>query len=257
MTNMTKRSLFYPYTQENIHCGFSVDCVILSFHKKKLHVLLNQFNISKYWQLPGGFMFKDESSDEAAERVLFQRTGLSGIYLKQFYLFSDPKRTVIEQNIEFVEKNAERNDLPDEEGKWFLQRFVSLGYYAFVKYDSVRLSEGGEDMCKWFDVNNLPALYSDHGNIIKTSLETIRSTLPLIPVGYELLPEKFTMSELRRIYEAFLGRPLDRRNFQRKVLSTGAVTQLDETKNASTYNPPILYTFNGNKTSMIDHSSFI
>jgi hypothetical protein len=257
MTNMTKRSLFYPYTQDNIHCGFSVDCVILGFHKKKLRVLLNQFNINKYWQLPGGFMFKDESSDEAAARILFKRTGLSGIYLKQFYLFSDPKRTVIEQNIEFVEKNAERNDFPGEDEKWFLQRFVSLGYYAFVKYDSVRLSEEEEDMCKWFDVNNLPALYSDHENIIKTSLETIRSMLSLIPVGYELLPEKFTMSELRRIYEAFLGRSLDRRNFQRKVLSTGAIIQLDETKNASTYNPPILYTFNRDKTNMIDHSSFI
>lgn len=254
---MTKRSLFYPYTQDNIHCGFSVDCVILSFHKKKLHVLLNKFDISTLWQLPGGFMFKDESSDEAAERILFQRTGLSGIYLKQFHLFSDPKRTVMEQNVEYVKRNAERNDSSCEEEKWFLQRFVSLGYYAFVKYDSVKLPEEDEDRCKWFDVNNLPSLYSDHEHIIKTSLETIRSMLPVIPVGYELLPEKFTMSELRRIYEVILERSLDRRNFQRKVLSTGTIIQLDETKSASTYNPPILYVFDRNKKNTIDHSSFI
>lgn len=254
---MSKKSLFYPYTIDNIHSGFSVDCVILSFHKKKLRVLLNKFNISKYWQLPGGFMFKYESSDEAANRILAQRTGLSGIYLKQFHLFSNPSRTVMEQNTEYLQKNVGRSGATNEDEKWFLQRFVSLGYYAFVKYEDVKLSKIEEDMSKWFDIDNLPPLYSDHENIIKTSLETIRSILPIIPVGYELLPEKFTMSELRKIYEIFLGRALDRRNFQRKVLSSGAIIQLDEIKNTSPYNPPILYTFDKDKKDMFDHSSIL
>ncbi len=96
---------FWPYNEENIHPGFSVDCVILSFHKGKLKVLLNKFSLKDYWSLPGGFMFNNEAADEAAYRILKTRTGLTDIFLKQFYLFSDPKRTIMKQNIDFVERN--------------------------------------------------------------------------------------------------------------------------------------------------------
>jgi Uncharacterized conserved protein len=254
---MKRKSLFYPYTVDNIHPGFSVDCVILSFHKKKLHILLNKFDVNKYWQLPGGFMLKSESSDDAAKRVLAHRTGLSGIYLKQFQLFSDPERTKIDQNSEYLEKNAIKREYTEDDTKWFLQRFVSLGYYAFVKYDNVKLVFADEDVAKWFDICNLPALYSDHDNIIKTALEKIYSLLPILPIGYELLPEKFTISELRKIYEIILDKPLDRRNFQRKVLSSGVVIQLDEVRNTSPYNPPILYSFSENVKDMTDFSVFL
>ncbi|MDR0738208.1 MAG: NUDIX domain-containing protein [Prevotellaceae bacterium] len=254
---MSYRSLFYPYAVDNIHPGFSVDCVILGFYKKKLYVLLTKFDISRYWQLPGGFMFKDETSDEAVKRILAKRTGLSDVYLRQFHLFSDPKRTIMEQNSEFVKKSAERRGFYSEEEKWFLQRFVSLGYYAFVKYENIQLSRTEKNSVKWFDIGRLPALYSDHENIIKTALETISAMLPIVPVGYELLPEKFTMGELKKIYEIFSGKILDRRNFKRKVLSGGAVIQLDEIKNSSPYNPPILYTFDKNKKDMLEHFSFI
>ncbi|MBB4037758.1 ADP-ribose pyrophosphatase YjhB (NUDIX family) [Dysgonomonas hofstadii] len=251
-----KKNLFYPYTVDNIHPGFSIDCVILSFHKKKLRILLNKFDISKYWQLPGGFMFKDESADEAAARILASRTGLTNVYLRQFHLFSDPKRTKMDQNIEYIEKNADKGRDVTNTNKWFLQRFISLGYYAFVKFDDVELVSVKEDTAKWFDVENLPALYSDHDNIIKTAKETIISLLPVIPIGYELLPEKFTMSELRKIYEIILGKTMDRRNFQRKVMSTGAIVQLDEIKSTSSYNPPILYSFDKDRKDIIDYSFY-
>jgi len=253
---MSKKSLFFPYTIDNVHPGFSIDCVIFSFHKKRLRILLNKFAFSDYWQLPGGFMFKYESSDEAAARILETRTGLKKIYLKQFYLFSDPKRTILEQNIDYLKKNADQSESSEDHTKWFLQRFVSLGYYAFVKYDEVSLSSEENDISQWFEIHKLPSLYSDHENIIKTSLEIIRSMLPIIPVGYELLPEKFTMSELRKIYEAILGRTLDRRNFQRKVLSADIILQLDEVKKEGSYNPPILYTFNKEKKGPLDFLSF-
>lgn len=253
---MTKKNLFYPYTIDNIHPGFSIDCVILCFHKKKIRVLLNKFEFSKYWHLPGGFMFKDESSDEAAERILKARTGLSGIYLRQFYLFSDPGRTKMEQNTEYLEQNTGREGVTGEESEWFMQRFLSLGYYAFVKYDTVMLPKVKEDQAKWFDLDHLPSLYSDHENIIKTALTTIRSMLPVIPLGYELLPEKFTISELRRIYEIVLGKTFDRRNFQRKVLSSGVIVQLDEIRSTSSYNPPILYTFATDKMDRIEYPFF-
>lgn len=249
-----KKNIFYPYTAENIHPAFSIDCVILSFHKNKLQVLLNKFDISQYWQLPGGFMFNEENSDDAATRILTMRTGLTDIYLKQFYLFTDTKRTIIEQNLEYLEKGGDEEETAKN---WILQRFISLGYYALVKYESVKLSKSENDQAKWFDFNNLPPLYSDHKNIIETSFNTICSMLPILPVGCELLPEKFTMTELRKIYEIFTGKILDRRNFQRKILASGAIIQLDETKGKSSYNPPILYSFSKTKKIMIDYSMFL
>ncbi|MDR1882094.1 MAG: NUDIX domain-containing protein [Prevotella sp.] len=251
-----RSSLFAPYTKDNIHPGFSIDCVIFSFYKRKLRILLNKFDFSRYWQLPGGFMFKNESSDDAAFRILDSRTGIKEAYLKQFYLFSDPQRTKMEQNAEYIDRNAQRGEYSEKNEEWFLQRFVSLGYYAFVKYDNVKLSVKDEDIAKWFDIENLPDLYSDHKNIIRVSLEIIKSILPVLPIGAELLPEKFAISELRKIYETVLGRGLDRRNFQRKALASGVVIQLDEVKNASLYNPPILYSFNKKYKGIMDSSFF-
>lgn len=245
-----KKSILAPYTSENIHPGFSVDCVILSFHKGKIRVLLYKFNLEDYWAIPGGFMLKHEDAGQAAYRILKSRTGLKNTYLKQFHLFSDPSRTIIKQNQDFVKKNA----ATPKEGEWLLQRFISMGYYALVKFKDVNLFYDESTTYRWFDINQLPRMYSDHENIIRTALITIRMMLPVIPVGYELLPEKFTMSELRKIYEIILGKSLDRRNFQRKVLSGGRVRQLDERNSDKTYNPSILYSFNLPKDENSDFS---
>lgn len=249
---MKRMGAFLPYNTDNIHPGFSVDCVVLSFYKKKLRVLLNKFDFSDYWQLPGGFMFKMESADDAAKRILEMRTGLRNIYLRQFYLFSDPSRTKMTQNAEYVEKGIENTPGQEAKNSWFLQRFVSLGYIALVKYDRVELVANKEDRSKWFDINDLPELYSDHANIIQTALDMTRKFLPILPVGHELLPEKFTMGELRKVYETVIGRPLDRRNFQRKILSMGILTQLDEVGNSSAYNPPVLYKFAEGRRDIIN-----
>lgn len=229
----------WPYNADNIHPGFSVDCVIISFHKRKLKVLLNKFKGEDYWSLPGGFMFNEETADEAASRILKARTGLTNIFLKQFYLFSDPQRTIMTQNIDFVK----RNESAKGEGQWLLRRFISLGFYALVKYDEVKITPAEDELIKWSDINTLLNLYSDHNNIIKTALEAIRTMLPITPIGYELLPEKFTMTELRKIHEIIIGKTLDRRNFQRKILSEGYVFQSEERKKSQTYNAPILYSF--------------
>ena len=232
----------------NLQPGFSIDCVILSFYKKKIWVLLNKFGFSKYWHLPGGFLLKNESVEEASKKILKKHIGVTDLYLKQFHLFSDPHRISKEQNLEYAEILGDIG----EAKQWLLQRFVTLGYYAFVKYDHVELPVSEREVTQWFAINDLPVSYSDHANIIKTSLECIKSTLPIVPVGYELLPEKFTMSELRQIYEIFLGKTIDRRNFQRKALSSGIIVQLDETKNDSPYNPPILYSFKEGKMDLGD-----
>lgn len=253
---MDKTSPFLPYTSDNIHPGFSVDCVILTFYKKKLRVLLNKFDFSNYWQLPGGFMFKNEHSDDAAKRILTLRTGLSGLYLRQFHLFSDPERTKINQNQQYLSGSAKENGVLENHEKWFLQRFVSLGYIAFARYDQVTLVSTKQDTAKWFDLQDLPPLYSDHEQIIKTALETIQFLLSIIPVGLELLPEKFTMGELRKLYECVSGKTFDRRNFQRKVLASGLVVPLDEVKGERLYNSAILYSFDKNRKETVDFSLF-
>lgn len=234
-----ERSDFKYYTEENIHPGFSVDCVLLSFHKGKIKVLLRKFALGNYYSLLGGFMFNHEDANQAAHRILEERSGIKDIFMKQFYLFSDPNRTIVSQNKDYVDKNAES----ELEGKWLLRRFISMGYIAFVQYNKVNLAESTDESLSWHDINKLPSLQSDHANIIKMAMERTQSMFPLIPVGYELLPEKFTMSELRKIYEIILDKKLDRRNFQRKILANDCIEQLDETKEGRTYNPPILYRF--------------
>lgn len=230
---------FGPYTEEKIHQGFSVDCVVFSFYKGKLRVLLREFDLDDFWSLLGGFMYNDEDADHAAFRILEFYTGLKDIYLKQFHLFSDPNRTIMNQNLSFVKQNG----TPDNQGRWLLRRFISMGYYTLVRYNDVRPNLLKGNPIKWFDIYDLPPLYSDHENIIKTAIETIRAMFPFIPIGYKLLPEKFTMTELRKVYEIFLNKKLDRRNFQRKILSEGHVVQLEEKKNNKEYNPPLLYSF--------------
>ncbi len=230
---------FKYYTEENIHPGFSVDCVLLSFHKGKIKVLLRKFALEDYYSLLGGFMFNHENADQAAHRILEEFSGLKDIFLKQFCLFSDPDRTIFSQNKDYINKNAES----EQEGKWLLRRFISMGYIAFVQYDKVNLLESVDETLSWYDIKKLPRLQSDHANIIEMAIERTRTKFPLVPVGYELLPEKFTMTELRKIYEIILDKKLDRRNFQRKILSNDCIEQLDETMEGRTYNPPILYRF--------------
>ena len=230
---------FIYYTDENIHPGFSIDCVLFCFNKGKIKVLLRKFALKDYYSLLGGFMFKHEDANQAAYRILEDYSGIKNIFLRQFHLFSDPNRTIPSQNEEYVKRNAKS----DNEGSWLLHRFISMGYLALVQYDKINLSEGTDESLVWCDIKKLPPLQSDHANIIQMALEHTQMIFPLIPVGYELLPEKITMTELRNIYEIILNKKLDRRNFQRKILSQDYIEQLKEIKGGRTYNPPILYRF--------------
>lgn len=252
---MSIKDLLYPYTAENIHPGFSIDCVILCYYKKKIRVLLSVY-FKDYWQLPGGFMLKHENSEEAARRVLKARTGLDDIYLEQFHLFSDLSRHKKTQNIDIINLHETENKYNSTGVEWFYERYVSLGYYAFVKHDDIGLISTGDDKTKWIDVCNLPTLFLDHNDIINTAMTKIQALMPMLSVAQKLLPDKFKMSDLRRIFEIFSGQTLDRRNFQRKIMASGKLIQLDETANSSPYNPPILYSFNEN-SGEDDHIRYI
>lgn len=221
--------------------GISVDCVILGFHDRDLKILLNKFNYTDHWMLPGGFVYNGEDLDQSAYRVLTTRTGLKNTYLRQFYTFGDSDRTKMDQNKRIVQKNIDRYD----QNHWFLQRFISIGYYALVEYSKVKVSvEDKLDQTKWFPIHEIPELYGDHNKIVEKALQTLRQQLDYIPIGYELLPEKFTISELRSIYETLLNKTLDRRNFQRKILSLDMIDKLDETRKTWGNRPTTLYAFN-------------
>jgi ADP-ribose pyrophosphatase YjhB (NUDIX family) len=210
----------------------SVDCVIFGFHDNQLKVLLLRWKDNGPWCLPGGFVKKGESVDESASRTLKERTGLDHIFLQQFYTFGDPKR--------------ERNKKPfiGQNNSWMMDRFVTVGYYALVEFSKVNPQpDNFSEECVWWDFDSIPSLIYDHEKIVEKALDTLRQSLNEYPVGYNLLPRKFTMPELQKLYETILGKSLDRRNFQKKMLSMGILERLPERKTGGAHKAPFLYRF--------------
>ncbi len=217
----------------------SLDCVVFGFHQNQLKVLLLLMKNSKEWSLPGGFIKEDESIELAATRVLNERTGLKNIFLKQFEIFSDPNRA--ERNSEFMELI---NNSDDPKLKWFSQRFVTVGYYALVNFSKANPTPDFlSDSCEWKNLDEINTLILDHNQILNKALDTLRLQLNYQPIGYNLLPSKFTMPELQKLYETILGKQLDRRNFQRKILSYKILNKLEERKTGGAYKAPYLYEF--------------
>lgn len=217
----------------------SIDCVIFGFHENKLNVLLLKAKYAGAWALPGGFILKDEHMDDAANRILKDRTGLDDIYLQQFHVFSEPGRSTKLMNQQFL-KNA---GVAMEES-WMFERFVTVGYTALVDFSKAQLiPDSFSDACEWHNVNTLPPMILDHREILNTALQQLQTNLNYHPVGYNLLPEKFTMPELQKLYETILNRPLDRRNFQRKITGTKILKKLDETKKGVAHKAPNYYKF--------------
>ncbi len=228
------------FMKEGFLNHISLDCVIFGFHNNQLKVLLLQMKYSKEWALPGGFVKETESMEEAAARTLEERTGLREIFLQQFHVFSEPKRSKINHAVKDL-KNSGAG--PDE--KWFNQRFISVGFYALVDFEKATpMHDFFSEKCEWKALEEIDRLMMDHNQILDKALETLRLQLSYLPIGYNLLPEKFTMPELQKLYETLLGRKLDRRNFQRKILSWKILNKLEEQKKGGAYKAPFLYEFN-------------
>lgn len=210
----------------------SIDCVVFGFHEASLKVLLLKLKGTDTWALPGGYVGKQEAFEEAASRILKQRTGAENIYLQQFRLFSKPGRSE-----GFFEGYPE--------GLWHRQRFVSAGFYALVNYTYVDpVGDDFSDVCEWRDINDIPTLIMDHRSILDAALVKLRRELNYKPVGYSLLPDVFTMPELQKLYEIILGKPLNRGNFYRKMMAYDILDKLDETRKGGAHKAPNLYRFN-------------
>jgi hypothetical protein len=190
--------------------------------------------------LPGGFINREEDVDDAVKRVLWQRTGLENIYLQQFHTFGDLKR-----NIGAIEKHEEINlamgrSLDDL--TWLSHRYITVGYYALVEYSKVNVTLNDiSDKSAWMDVDQIPALFLDHNEIIKTGLAHLRSSIDTKLAAFNLLPETFTMSELQHVYETILGKELVRTNFQRKMLSLDILERIEKKYTGGAHKAPYLY----------------
>ncbi len=220
--------------------NLAIDTVIFGFHENQLKVLLIEYKQTGLFGLPGGFIRVDEDLNAAALRVASERTGLTDIYLEQFYVFGDysrydpaPFKTIMAAN--------GQSSIKDH---WLLKRFVSVGYYALVDFTKVNLSPAAIfDSCNWYDLNDVPGLIQDHNEIIKKALDALRLSLDNKLTGFNLLPRDFTMGELQTLYETILGRKLLRPAFQRKMLALGILERIAKKWTGGAHKAPYLYRF--------------
>ncbi|WP_428655731.1 NUDIX hydrolase [Runella sp.] len=220
------------------HPGVSVDCVVFGFHERQLKVLLLEFKKTNVFALPGGFVFKEESTDEAATRILWERTGVKNIYLEQFYTFGEQNRG--NWNVHKETMSSHGFELENEH--WILQRFISVGYYALLDFSKFEPAPDiFSDVGDWYDIHQIPPLILDHNRIVEKALDTLRLMLDHKLVGFNLLSETFTMNELQSLYETILDKKLLRANFQRKMLSMEILERVEKKFSGKAHKPPYVY----------------
>ena len=210
----------------------SVDCIIFGFDQNKLKILIGRRNMDPgrgEWSLYGGFVRNDESLDAAAQRTLLELTGLRDIYMSQVGAFG----------------NIDRD--PGE-------RVVSVAYYALinVKDYSERLRK--QHGVEWVNIEDIPQMYSDHNAMIAKARKLIQQKIKTNPVGFELLPELFTLTQLQRLYEAVNGEPLDKRNFRKRIKDMDYIEKTELIDKQTSKRGASLYRFN--KKAFTEDKSF-
>jgi ADP-ribose pyrophosphatase YjhB (NUDIX family) len=230
---------FIKYGHKQFIPHLSIDCTIFGYHENELKVLLIKWKDVDGWCLPGGKIGHSESIDDAADRILYEITGLSNVFLHQYYTFGESDR--MKENESLLKTSWLYNEA---KGSWLDARTVSIGYYALIEFSKV-VPKGDEFSidCSWWDIQKLPLLLFDHEHMINIALQTIRAQLSYQPVGLNLLPEKFTLPELQKLYETILDRKIDRRNFQKKILSLGIIKSLEQRRKIGPHRSPGLYKF--------------
>jgi len=220
--------------------GIALDAVIFGFHDQQLKVLLMQYKKTGISALPGGFVHRTENLNDAAQRVVSERTGLKDIYLEQFYVFGDCERA----DPRPLKTVMTANGTPHDDNHWLLQRFVSVGYYALVDFTKVvPMPDQIFDGCDWYELNNMPQLMQDHNGIVNKALGALRRDLDDKLVAFNLLTEEFTMGDLQTLYETILAKKLLRPAFQRKILSLNILERTAKKWTGGAHKAPYLYKF--------------
>ncbi len=236
------------FDEENFINQLSIDCVIFGYQEKELKVLVPKINLSKdLWALPGGFIQQDESIDEAAQRILQERTGLIDIFLEQYRVFGQTERTnkeVFEEFSSIKDELLEKHPLNKSDITWLSKRFVSIGYYALVDINKVNPQKGDfDESIDWYTIKDLPKMIMDHNQMVDYALETLRQNLDRKLIGFNLLPETFTMKEVQELYEAIYDKPFARNNFQKKILDMNVLERLEKKFTGAANKAPYLYMF--------------
>jgi hypothetical protein len=230
--------------------NITVSCVIFGFQEGVLKVLLSKYNFQEKWNLPSTFVLKDEDVDQAAKRLLGKSIDLNHAYQKQFYLFGDYNNKYDEERTDFLSYFRQESI----NNQWYEKRTVTIGYYVLVRSDKI-LEQENESIEKldWVDVDHIPLLYGDHNAIIEKAIVSMRFHIGYIPLGFYLLPEKFTINELKEVYEKIIRHELDSRNFRRKLFSVNLIVKLDEKRKNGPHKAPHLYCFDKEKyTHMLE-----
>ena len=215
------------------HPSVTTDCVIFGYDGTKLNVLLIERGIEPFkgrWAFPGGFIKMDETALMGAKRELLEETGLKDAYIRQFHTFSEVDRD------------------PRE-------RVITIAYYALVRISEVK---GGDDAAraKWFALDQIPSLAFDHDMILRRATAELRKQIHFEPIGFELMPEKFTMTQLQHLDEAILDVKFDRRNFCNKMLKLGILTELEEKLTLVNKKVAFLYKFNPESYKQMKEKGF-
>ena len=223
------------YTYEYPRPAVTVDCCVFGLDDEGLKLMLIKRLAAPFedsWALPGGFVDMEETTDAAARRELEEETGVKNLFLEQLYTFSGVDR--------------------DPRG-----RVISIAYYALVKPSELKLQAGDDAKdAQWFDARKLPKLAFDHKEIVKTALLRLEGKVRYQPIGFELLPRKFTLGQLQKMYQFILGRDLDKRNFRRVILKMGILDALDEKQEGVSHRPSRLYRFNKSEYKRLVKSGF-
>ncbi|MBA3819009.1 MAG: NUDIX hydrolase [Deltaproteobacteria bacterium] len=223
------------FTYEYPRAAVTVDCVVFGLDESDLKVLLIQRRLQPFqhaWALPGGFVRIDETLDVAARRELQEEAGVTDVYLEQLYTFGaldrDPR-----------------------------ERVVTVAYYALAKLSDHRLRAATDAMgVGWFALDDLPKLAFDHTEIVAMAQVRLRGKVRYAPVGFELLPPRFSLTQLQRLYEIILGAELDKRNFRKKILSMDLLVETDEVEQGVPHRAARLYRFDRRKYDRLTKQGF-
>jgi len=229
---MIETSSFYAGVPRHL---VAVDCIIFGFEDSKLKLLIIQRKVDPNqgeWSLVGGFVQEQESTDAAAARILKQTTGLEDIFMEQLKCYGEVER---------------------DTGA----RVISVAYYALIRikeHDHILAEEHG---AHWLELHQIPPLIFDHGDMITDALKKLRDNAHFHPIGFELLPEKFTLSQLRSLYEEIYQHELDKRNFRKKILSMGILEKLEEKDKTTSKKGAHLYRFDKHKYQQLTKRGFV
>lgn len=213
---------YNKYQYEYPRPALATDCVIFGFDGGELKLLLTEREKEPFknkWALPGGFVFMEETTEDCAKRILLEKAGIKNVFIEQLYTFSDIDRD------------------PRE-------RIVSVAYYALVNKPQYELLAGRDTVkAEWFELSKLPKLAFDHSKILKTAIQRLKGKVSYQPIGFELLNEKFTLTQLQVVYESILEISIDKRNFRKKILGMGLLKALDEKEKNVAHKAARYYSF--------------